>query len=127
MSRYRSLIVVVLVAIAAAAGVAGWFLISEVSPQYLQLKLEERLSAALATPVTIQEITVSQENWIQLDARGVRAWPGEEGPGLEIPHVVGSNDMVASSVSAGWFPPFMTKRWNRPFWGPISRTQICSA
>ena len=97
MSRYRILVVVALVVIAAAA-LAGWLLIWEVSPQYLHSKLEERLSAALATPVTIQKLTVSQENWIQLDARGVRAWPDEEGSGLEIPRVVGSIDLLSMLV-----------------------------
>jgi hypothetical protein len=97
-SRYRILIIVALVVIAAAASLAGWLLIWEISPQYLQAKLEERLSAALATPVTIQKLTVSRQNWIQLDARGVRAWPDEGGSGLEIPRVVGSVDLLSLLV-----------------------------
>ena len=99
MSRYRILVValVALVAIAAAV-LAGWLFIWAISPQYLHSKLEERLSAALATPVTIQKLTVSQENWIQLDARGVRAWPSEEGSGLEIPRVVGSIDLLSMLI-----------------------------
>jgi hypothetical protein len=96
-SRYRILIVVALVVIAAAA-LAGWLLIWKVSPQYLHSKLEERLSAALATPVTIEKITVSRRNWIQLDARGIRAWPDEGGSGLEIPRVVGSIDLLSMLV-----------------------------
>jgi hypothetical protein len=94
-SRYRILAVVALVVIAVAAALAGWLLIWEISPQYLHSKLEERLSAALATPVTIEKLTVSRENWIQLDARGVRAWPDGEGSGLEIPRVVGSIDLLS--------------------------------
>ena len=96
MSRYRIPIVAALVVVAAA--LAGWLLIWAVSPQYLHSKLEERLSVALATPVTIQKLTVSQENWIQLEARGVRAWPDEEGSGLEIPRVVGSIDLLSMLV-----------------------------
>ena len=53
MRRYRSLIVVALLVIAAAAGLAGWLLVREVSPHYLQSELENRFSAARATPVTI--------------------------------------------------------------------------
>ncbi len=98
MRRYRSLIVVALLVIAAAAGLAGWLLVREVSPQYLQAELEKRLSAALATPVTIEKLTLSPENWIQLDAREVRAWSGEDGFGLEIPRVVGSIDPLSLLV-----------------------------
>ncbi len=98
MSRYRILVVVALVVITSAAALAGWLLIWEVSPQYLHSKLEERLSAALATPVTIQKITVSRENWIQLDARGVRAWPDAGGSGLEISRVLGSIDLLSMLV-----------------------------
>jgi hypothetical protein len=96
--RYRSLIVIALVAIAAAAALAWWLLVREISPQYLQVELERRLSAALSTPVTIEKLTVSRENWIQLDARGVRAWPDEGGSGLEIPRVVGSIDLLSMLV-----------------------------
>ena len=74
MRRTRSLIVVGLLVIAAAAALAGWLLVREISPQYLQAELEKRLSVALATPVTIEKLTVSWDNWIQLDARGVRAY-----------------------------------------------------
>ena len=98
MRRYRSLIVVALLVIAAAAGLAGWLLVREVSPQYLHAELEKRLSAALATPVTIEKLTISPENWIQLNAREVRAWPGEDGFGLEIPRVVGSIDPLSLLV-----------------------------
>ncbi len=95
MRRYRSRIVVALLVIAAAAGLVGWLLVRAVSLQYLQAELEERLSAALATPVTIETITVSPWKWVQLDAREVRAWPGEDGFGLEIPRVVGSIDPLS--------------------------------
>jgi hypothetical protein len=97
-SRYRSLVVIALVVIAAAAGLAAWLIVREISPQYLQQELEERLSTALATPVTIENITASPESWTQLDARGVRAWPGEGGPGLEIPRVLGSIDLPSMLV-----------------------------
>jgi hypothetical protein len=95
-SRYR-ILVVALVAIATAA-LAGWLLIWAISPQYLHSKLEERLSTELSTPVTIQKLVVSQENWAQLEAWGVRAWPGEEGSGLEVPRVVGSIDLLSMLV-----------------------------
>ncbi len=93
--RYRSLIVAALLLIALVAGLVGWLLIREVSPQFLQAELEERLSAALATSVTIEDIKVSSMGWIELDARGLRAWPSEEGSGLEIPRVVGSIDPLS--------------------------------
>ncbi len=98
MSRYRTVLVFALVAIAAAAALAGWLLIWEVSPQILQSKLEGRLSAALATPVTIDELTVSRRNWIQLEARDVRAWPHEGGSGLQVPRVVGSIDVLSMLI-----------------------------
>ena len=94
MRRYRSLIAVALVVFAAAA-LAGWLVVRELSPEYLQAELEERLSAALGTPVTIEKTTVSLGNWIQLDARGVRAWSDEEGSGLEIQRVLGSIDLLS--------------------------------
>ena len=94
--RYRSLFVVaLLLVIAVAAGLIGWLLVREASPQFLQAELQERLSEALATPVTIEKITVSPGGWIQLDAREVRAWPGEDGSGLAIPRVVGSIDPLS--------------------------------
>jgi hypothetical protein len=92
--RYRILIVAALLTSAVVAAFAGWLLVREISPQYLQTELEERLSATLATPVTIEKLTVSPENWIQLEARGVRAWPDASGSGLEIPRVVGSIDLL---------------------------------
>jgi len=93
--RYRSLIVVALLLIAVVAGLAGWLLIREVSPQFLQAELEERLSAALATTVTVENIKVSPNKWIELDAREIHAWPSEDGSGLEIPRVVGSIDPLS--------------------------------
>jgi len=96
--RYRSLLIVAMLVIAVAAGLAGWLLVREVSPQYLQLELEARLSAALATSVTIEDIRVSPGNWIELDAREVRAWTDEAGSGLEIPRVVGSLDPLSLLV-----------------------------
>ena len=93
--RYRSLIVVALLLIAVAAGLLGWLLIREVSPQFLQAELEERLSAALATSVTIENIKVSPNKWIELDAREIHAWPSEDGSGLEIRRVVGSIDPLS--------------------------------
>jgi len=93
--RYRSLIVVALLAIVVAAGLAGWLLVREISPQYLQAELEERLSEALSTTVSVQKVTVSSRGWIQLDARELRAWPAEQGFGLEIPRVVASIDPVS--------------------------------
>jgi hypothetical protein len=93
--RFRSLIVIALVVIATVAGLAGWLLVREVSPQYLRIEFQERLSAALETPVTVEEIQVSWENWIQLDARDVRAWSGDAGHGLEISRVVGSIDLLS--------------------------------
>ena len=98
MKRYRSLIVAALLVIAAVAAMVGWLLVREVSPQYLQTELESRLSAALATPVTIEKLTVSWENWIQLDARGIRAWPDEGGSGLEVSRVLGSIDLLSMLV-----------------------------
>ncbi|MBW2577392.1 MAG: AsmA-like C-terminal region-containing protein [Deltaproteobacteria bacterium] len=95
MRRYRSLIVVALLLIAVVAGLAGWLLIREVSPQFLQAELEERLSAALATTVTVENIKVSPNKWIELDAREIHAWPSEDGSGLEIPRVVGSIDPLS--------------------------------
>ena len=93
--RYRSLIIGALLAIAAVAGLIGWLLIREVSPQFIQSELEQRLSAALATSVTVQDIKVSSHRWIELEARGIHAWPSQEGSGLEIPHVVGSIDPLS--------------------------------
>ena len=98
MRRHRSLIVLALLVIAAVAALAGWLFVRAVSPQYLQAELEKRLSAALGTPVTIEKVTVSWENWIQLDARGVRAWPDEGGSGLEISRVLGSIDLLSMLV-----------------------------
>ena len=98
MRRYRSLIVATLLTSAVAAAFVGWLLVREISPQYLQVELEKRLSALLATPVTIEKITVSPENWIQLEARGVRAWPDEAGSGLEILRVVGAIDLLPMLV-----------------------------
>ena len=100
MRRHRSLIIAILVVIVAAtaAGVAGWLFVRELSPQHLQAELERRLSATLSTPVTIEKLTVSRENWIQLDVRGVRAWPDEGGSGLEISRVVGSFDLLSALV-----------------------------
>ncbi len=98
MKRSRSLIVAALLVIAAVAAMVGWLLVREVSPQYLQAELEKRLSAALATPVTIEKLTVSWENWIQLDARGIRAWPDEGGSGLEVSRVLGSIDLLSMLV-----------------------------
>ena len=93
--RHRRLIVVALLLLAVVAGGVGWLLIREVSPQFLQAELEERLSAALATSVTIENIKVSSSRWIELDASEIHAWPSEDGSGLEIPRVVGSIDPLS--------------------------------
>jgi len=90
--------VVALFAIVVAAALAGWLLVREISPQYLQAELQTRLSEALDTSVTIEKITVSSTGWLQLDARGLRAWPDEQGFGLEIPRVVGSVDPLSLLV-----------------------------
>ncbi|MBW2541813.1 MAG: AsmA-like C-terminal domain-containing protein [Deltaproteobacteria bacterium] len=117
MRRYRSLIVAALLLVAAVAGLVGWLLIREVSPQFLLAELEERLSAALATPVTIESIKVSSGGWIELDAREIRAWPGGEGSGLEIPHAVGSIDPLALL-----FGKFRLRRLD--FVGAVLRTGV---
>lgn len=96
--RHRSPIVVALLVIAAATGRAGYLLVRKVSPPYRQADLEKRLLAALATPVTIEKITASPENWIQLEAREVRAWSGGDGFGLKIPRVVDPIDPLSLRV-----------------------------
>lgn len=82
--RYRSRILVVLVLILSAGLAAALLLIQGFGSRRLEAELEQRLSAALSTPVIVDELSVSPGSFLWVEARGVRAWPGADGPGLEI-------------------------------------------
>jgi uncharacterized protein YhdP len=93
-TRYRIRIVLVL-ALVLSVGLVGLSLIRILGPGRLEAELERRLSAALSTPVVVDELSVSPGSLFRVDARGVRAWPGADGAGLEIQSVSGSIDALS--------------------------------
>jgi hypothetical protein len=87
--------ILVILALVLGAGLAVLLLVRGFGPERLAAELEQRLSAALSTPVMVGELIVSSGGFFRVEARDVRAWPGEDGSGLEIRSVSGSIDALS--------------------------------
>jgi hypothetical protein len=97
MRRYRGLAALFL-GLFLAASLGGLIVARRLGPQRLQFELEQRLSAALATPVQVSGLSVSPGTFVRVNAYGVRAWPGLNAPGLDIRRLSGSIDAMSLLV-----------------------------
>jgi hypothetical protein len=64
-------------------------------PDKVISEVERRLSGALGTPISVQQLRASPGTFVRVEGGGVTAWPVEGGHGLEIDRVVGSIDALS--------------------------------
>ncbi len=94
----RGLTVVLLAALFAGAGLAGFLAATRLGPEHLAATLERGLSELLDTDVELQGVGVRLEpGWLALalDLEKVTAWPSPQGHGLEVHAVHGRLDPIA--------------------------------
>jgi len=71
----------------AAAG-AGFSVAARVTPDLLRVELQERLEAALGSPVRVQWVGLELGLRVRVIGRGVEAFPGPGGPALRVERAV---------------------------------------
>ena len=84
MRRKAAFFAAALVAIAVAGGLAV-LAARRVAPERVKAIVAESLGAALATPVSIESAALGLGFGVTVEARGVSAWSGPEGPALFVP------------------------------------------
>ncbi len=84
MRRKAAFFAAALVAIAVAGGLAV-LAVQRVAPEQVKAIVAASLGEALATPVSIESAELGLGLGVTVDARGVSAWSGPEGPALFVP------------------------------------------
>jgi hypothetical protein len=84
--RKAALFAAALVAIAVAGGLAA-LVARRVAPEQVRAIVAESLGEALETPVSIESASLALGLGVTVEARGLSAWSGPEGPALYVPVV----------------------------------------
>jgi hypothetical protein len=76
------------VAVFGAAAVLGWQTAERVTPDLIRVEIQDRLEAALGSPVRVRSVALTLGLRLELIGRGIEAYPGPDGPALQVDRVV---------------------------------------
>lgn len=71
-----------------AAATAGFTVTARITPELLRVELEERLEAALGSPVSVRSVGLAFGLRVRVIGRGVEVYPGPDGPALRVEQAV---------------------------------------
>jgi hypothetical protein len=84
----RSLWLLAACAVFATAAVAGFTVAERITPDFLRVEIQERLEAALGSPVRVESVGIGLGLRVALIGRGIEAYPGPGGPALRVERAV---------------------------------------
>jgi hypothetical protein len=87
-SPRRSLWVASAFAVFAVAAGVGFTVAAHITPDLLRVELQDRLEAALGSPVRVQSVGLALGLHVRVIGRGVEAFPGPGGPALRVERAV---------------------------------------